>query len=1166
LPLAGAEMGIQFQILGPLEVRMDGIAVAIGGARQRALLAMLLLSANRVVSRDRLIDELLDGAPADRADRMLRVQVSRLRRVLDAADSEQPRLIARAPGYVLRVEAGELDLETFEALLADGHGALEEHEFERASLVLRDAESLWRGRPLADLEFERFARIDIERLEELRLAACEDRIDAELALGRHNMLIAELEALVAEHPLRERPRGQLMLALYRCGRQADALETYRSGRSLLSDELALEPGPALRALERSILRQEPALELPAQRFTAVATEVAPPPRPRPEGSPRAAAAPEDRRAGRKTARALWVAIALAAAGVAVAVLVLASRGSRPLIASADSVGMIDSGSGALRAVVPAGGAPGGIATGAGAVWETDTGDDVLLEINPATRSVERIPVGRGPTGVAIGEGEVWVVNQLDRTVSEINPDALTQVGSFPVGNGATAAAFGDGSLWVANAIDDTVSRITPATGATVTIPLAGQPAGVAVGPDGVWITDQSTGQLLLIDPSSDQVTQAQEIGAGPAGVAVGAGSVWVANTAERTVSRFDPGSGTVTTINVGGGPVGVAYGTGSAWVADSLDGTVARIDPRSNSARLIRVGGAPTALAVAEKRLWTTVLPGIASHRGGTLTAVAGPFYASIGSSLDPAQWAGLSQFQMLSMTNDGLVTYRPAGGLAGSTLVPDLATSLPTPTDGGLTYTFELRRGIRYSTGALVRPEDLRHELERVFTLGNGYPQSFYSGIVGAHACSGNADLYGLRPAGKPCNLDKGILIDDATNTITFHLSAPDPDFLYKLAFPWADAVPADTPLRPLGRSMPPATGPYMTASISPGRGTARGGNQLAFGTWTLVRNPRFREWSADAQPRGYPNKIVLRQGEGPQRAIQDLERGSLDVLFPAPDYAISGLATHYTQQFHSEPLGATFGFVMNTRAAPFNNLAVRRALNYAVDRNQIVGFAGGQLAAQPTCQILPPDLPGYQPYCPYTLNPSASGSWSASNLLQAEALIAASGTRGMGITLVVPPADSTPPTTKVGAYVVSVLRRLGYRASLRVLSNSSYFPTLGDSRSHIQIGWFTWVQDYPAPLDFVAPILSCSGFVPQSQSNVNDAEFCDPRIDAQAHRAEALEPSAPGQASLAWAAIDRQITDRAPWLALYNPRLDIATSARVGNYQYHPFFGLLLDQLWVR
>jgi peptide/nickel transport system substrate-binding protein len=210
---------------------------------------------------------------------------------------------------------------------------------------------------------------------------------------------------------------------------------------------------------------------------------------------------------------------------------------------------------------------------------------------------------------------------------------------------------------------------------------------------------------------------------------------------------------------------------------------------------------------------------------------------------------------------------------------------------------------------------------------------------------------------------------------------------------------------------------------------------------------------------------------------------------------------------------------------------------------------------------------MPGYRPYCPYTANPRPNGTWAGPNLAEAEQLISVSHTRGMKVTLLVPPPDATDPTTKVGSDVVAVLDRLGYRASLRVAANeSAYYQTLGDSRAHVQIGWFRWVQDYPAPSDFILPVLTCDAFVPRSQSNVNAAEFCDPTIDNALQRAQTLETGAPGAASEAWAAVDRQLTDQAPWLPLYNSRLDIATSSRVGNYQYHPFFGLLLDQLWVR
>ena len=216
-------MGVEFRILGPLEVLVDGVAVPVGGPRQRALLAMSLLSANQVVSRDRLIDEVSGDAAADTADHTLRVQVSRLRKVLNGRDGVGERLVSRPPGYLFRVEPGELDLQVFEKRLGEGRVAVGEGELERAAALLRDAESVWRGRPLADLEFERFARIEVERLEDLRLAAVEERIEAELELGRDSVLVPELYALVAEHPLRERLRGQLMLALYRCGRQADAL-------------------------------------------------------------------------------------------------------------------------------------------------------------------------------------------------------------------------------------------------------------------------------------------------------------------------------------------------------------------------------------------------------------------------------------------------------------------------------------------------------------------------------------------------------------------------------------------------------------------------------------------------------------------------------------------------------------------------------------------------------------------------------------------------------------------------------------------------------------------------------------------------------------------------------------------------------------------------------
>jgi DNA-binding SARP family transcriptional activator len=245
---------MDFRLLGPLEVADHERALALGGVKQRSLLALLLLHANEVVAAERLIGELWGDAPPATAGKSIQSYVMRYRRELGAQ-----RLTTRAPGYVLNVEPHELDVAVFERLRAEARRA----EPPRAAAKLREALALWRGSPLADLAYEPFAQTEILRLEELRLTALEERVDAELACGRHADLVAELETLIATNPLRERLRGQLMLALYRAGRQAEALQVYRAARRELAEELGLEPGEALRRLEQAILRQDPELELEA---------------------------------------------------------------------------------------------------------------------------------------------------------------------------------------------------------------------------------------------------------------------------------------------------------------------------------------------------------------------------------------------------------------------------------------------------------------------------------------------------------------------------------------------------------------------------------------------------------------------------------------------------------------------------------------------------------------------------------------------------------------------------------------------------------------------------------------------------------------------------------------------------------------------------------------
>lgn len=1129
----GALAVIDYRLLGPIEAGVDGRLLDIGGRKQRALLAILLLNANEPVSRDCLAERLWGEHPPAGAQHTLEVYVSRLRKALGPAAGCEV-VLTRPGAYLLRTADDRIDVRYFERLAGEGRRALAAGEPERAAADLRAALALWRGAALSGVGDDLFAQAEIARLEELRAGVIEDRIEAELALGGHADVIGELGSLVAAHPLRERLYQLLMIALYRCGRQPEALAVYQSARRVLVAELGIEPSPALQRVERAILAQDAFLDAP----------------------PRAGPAPAPAAAGRRLppASGAWRAQVLVTAGVGLALVValLASgvlaggRGSSgPVAAAPDTVAVIDAGRNVLAADVTGIARPGGIAHGAGATWVTDTADDMLLRVDPAGQVVDGIPVGRGPAGVTVGGGQVWVANQLDGTVSEVNPAAGVVVATIGVGNGPVAVASGYGSVWAANVTDSTLSRIDPGSGRVVaTIPLGSPPTGLAAGDGGIWVTGADTGRLALVDPRINRVSRAVPVGSSPAGVAVGAGGVWVAD-GSGSMARFDPWTGHLRSFKTGGSPAGVAYADGAVWVADGSGGSVVRIDPRTGAARRVHVGNQPTAVTAAGGDVLATVLPSPASHRGGTLTVIAN--LSPHDQATDPALASTIPMWQMLSVTNDGLVGYRRAGGPPGDTLVPDLATALPAPVDGGRTYTLHLRPGIRYSTGALVRPEDFRRAIERDFRLSYlGGGAGYYAGIAGAGQCERTPSR---------CDLARGIVTSDQANTIIFHLTAPDPEFLYKLAFPFADAIPPGTPDHPIQPAQLPATGPYLTQSFVPGH------------NWTLVRNPRFRPWSDQAQPSGYPSRIVLRVGIPPGPAAAAVEHGRADVLLSPSPAGLPALATRYLSQLHSGPLGATIGLVLNTRVWPFSVLAARQALNYAIDRNRLIGLIGGPLTAQPTCQILPPGLPGYQPYCPYTLNPGPAGVWTAPNLAEAEHLVSASGTRGARVTVITGAFGTAIPDQATGRYLVSVLDQLGYRASLQVITNwQAYDRRLYDSRQRMQVGWFSWYQDYPAPADFISPLLTCQSFLPGNPANLNAAEFCNHGIDVQVAQALTLQPHNPNAAAALWVRIDHQIVNQAPWVPIYNPRSLVLLSARAGNYQFDPYWSVLIDQLWVR
>jgi DNA-binding SARP family transcriptional activator len=446
----------EFRILGPLAVVRGDHEVELGGSKQRALLAILLLRRGEVVSVDRLVDELWGEAPPPGAAKTLQVYVSRLRRALGDG-----LLVRRGSGYSLELGVDAVDVERFERLIDHGRELLVGGDAAGAARTLREALDLWRGPPLGDLADEPFARAEVARLEELRLAASEERIEAELALGRHDRVVAELEMLVGAHPVRERLRAQLMLALYRCGRQADALATYRDGRELLVNDFGLEPGPGLQELERAILNQDAALGAPARL-----------PRRLPSRRP-----------------ALLVALAglvLVLAAVAAALQLVRGGGtSTALVPASDSLAVLDARRGAVVGDIPLGSGPVAVTVGDGSVWVASAGHQTLARVDPVAKQVvNRIGLGRIPSQLAFGEGALWVASAIGHrgVVLRVDPGAGAVVGSRTVrigfGRGddlfapptPSALAVGPGGIW-ANNLHSRLWRLAPARGRVGTVDL-----------------------------------------------------------------------------------------------------------------------------------------------------------------------------------------------------------------------------------------------------------------------------------------------------------------------------------------------------------------------------------------------------------------------------------------------------------------------------------------------------------------------------------------------------------------------------------------------------------------------------------------------------------------------------------------------------------------------
>jgi peptide/nickel transport system substrate-binding protein len=425
---------------------------------------------------------------------------------------------------------------------------------------------------------------------------------------------------------------------------------------------------------------------------------------------------------------------------------------------------------------------------------------------------------------------------------------------------------------------------------------------------------------------------------------------------------------------------------------------------------------------------------------------------------LDPALSYTNEGWEILEATNNGLLTFKKASGGAGATVVPDLASAMPTVTDGGKTYTFHLRSGVMFSAPVSreVKPSDIKYSIERLFRVDSG-GVGFYTGIVGAN------NYAKTRTGGI-----SGIIADDKAMTITFHLTQPDGTFNDYIATPFAFALPKGTPDKDIS-TIPEwrvATGPYKITNYVPHQSI------------TIRRNPTFKSWTPDT-PDGHLNGIDVTIGVTPEQSVNEIADGQLDWYFESvPPDRLTQLKAQYPKQVYPFVRNNITYFFMNERKYPFNKLDVRKAVNYAIDRNALVKIYGGQ--GTPTENIIPPGLGSA--YKKHTLYPH--------DLAKAKQLIQQAGVAGAAVTVW---GHNTDPTPSAVQYLAGVLNQIGLKATVKTFDESVYWDTIATQKGDPQIGFTDWNQDYPEGQDFIDVALNGEHIV-----NVGNNDLTNTNIPA--------------------------------------------------------------------
>ncbi len=1000
---------VDFRVLGSLEVVDRGREIPLGGAKQRSVLAILLLHAGEVVSVDRLVDELWGERPPSTATKTVQVYISRLRKALGDGT-----LLTRGGGYLVELGPDQLDAQRFERLVGEGQEAQRRGDARAAADLLRRGLALWRGSAFADFAYDGFAQTEIARLEELRLAALEARIEADLADGRHAALVPELDGLVRDHPTRERLREQLMLALYRSGRQSEALASYQDARRALAEELGLEPSRDLQALQRAILEQDPALDPPARERVR-----------------------ESLRRGRRGGTIIVLGAALLLLAVVVAV--VAGGEDEPTLApvAGNSLAVVDPESNRVVTSIPTGVGPTDVAAGAGFVWVANSVDDSATQIAPGKKEVVSTTSPRvSVAGLAADERGAWMGD--GRRLVRVDPRFRSAVRSVRLAPGEVfeveprnPVAVGYGSVWSGRAYG-AVARVDPESHEVLaTVFVGNSPRAIATGAGGVWVADDADNTVTRLDPASENaVIGTTSVGQGPTALAVGAGAVWVANTQDDTVSRIDPRTATVTdTIRVGRRPTGVAVGEGAVWVTNSLSGTLSRIDPEARRVEeTVEVGGAPQGLTVAHGLVWASVqrrppaVPPATDVPGGVARLLVTTDPGSSDPLFDP-------DWQRHAATCALLYNYPDEPFPQGARLRPEVARGQPSVSPDGRTYTFRLRPGFRFSppSNEPVTAAAFERAIERAKRAG-----TFAGELLG--------DVTDVRARG---------------NRLVLRLRSPLPNLPSRLAAPYFCAIPPDTPVTAEGIDELPSAGPYYVASHVPDRSIV------------LRRNPNY------SGPR--PSRLAeirYRIEPSPKRAVAAIEAGRADYLElrPPGDPGVSPateqrLADRYgpssaaaragRQQLFTQPAPNIYYFAFNTRRGPFADPRLRRAVNFAIDRRALALHTGGGEVGRPTDQHIPPGLPGFEDAAIYPLG--------GPDLTSARRLAGSARRQAVLYTC------DLPGCSRHGQILRSNLSAIGIDLQVREFPIPELFERLARPDEPFDITWSNWFFDYADPFSYV-------------------------------------------------------------------------------------------------